>query len=92
MFGLRFFKYSNLHMNTVDIFLVLLILLATLIGYRFGALRFILELFKWSAAVIAGILLYTNTVEEVVRELPSLKDWYLPLSLIAVFIIVYLLL
>jgi len=79
-------------MNTVDIFLVLLILLAALIGYRFGALRFILELFKWSAAVIAGILLYTNTVDKVVRELPSLKEWYLPLSLIGGFIVVYIIL
>lgn len=79
-------------MNTVDIFLVLLILLATFIGYRFGALRFIWELFKWSAAVIAGILLYTNTVKEVVRELPSLKEWYLPLSLIGGFIVVYIIL
>ncbi len=79
-------------MNTVDIFLVLLILLATFIGYRSGALRFILELFKWSAAVIAGILLYTNTMEEVVRELPALTDWYLPLSLITGFIVVYVIL
>ena len=79
-------------MNTVDIFLVLLILLAAFIGYRFGALRFILELFKWSAAVIAGILLYTNTVDKVVVELPTLKEWYLPLSLIGGFIVVYIIL
>lgn len=77
-------------MNTVDIFLVLLILLAAFIGYRFGALRFILELFKWSAALIAGILLYTNTVDEVFQKLPSLKDWYLPLSMIAGFMVVYI--
>lgn len=92
MFGLRFFKYSNLYMNTVDIFLLILILLAAVIGYRFGALRFILELFKWSAAVIAGILLYTNTYEEMLQKLPSLKDFYLPLSLITGFIVVYVIL
>lgn len=79
-------------MNTVDIFLILLILLAAFIGYRFGALRFILELFKWSAAVVAGILLYSNTIDEVVQKLPSLKDLYLPLSLIAGFIVVYIIL
>ncbi|HLO38628.1 MAG TPA: CvpA family protein [Lacibacter sp.] len=77
-------------MNTVDIFLVLMILLAAFIGYRFGALRFILELFKWSAAVVAGILLYTSTVDRVVKALPALKDWYLPLSLITGFIVVYI--
>jgi uncharacterized protein YkwD len=79
-------------MNTVDIFLILLILLAAFTGYRFGALRFLLELFKWSAAVVAGILVYTNTVDRVVKELPSLKDWYLPLSLITGFIVVYIIL
>lgn len=79
-------------MNGVDIFLLLLILLSALTGYRFGALRFLLELFKWSAAVIAGILLYTNTVDKVVGELPSLKEWYLPLSLIGGFIVVYIIL
>ncbi len=79
-------------MNSVDLFLLLLILLAAFIGYRFGALRFLLELFKWSAAVIAGILLYTNTVDEVMKELPSLKDWYLPLSLMTGFIVVYIIL
>ncbi|MEJ8843470.1 CvpA family protein [Lacibacter sp. H375] len=79
-------------MNTVDIFLLLLISLAAFIGYRFGALRFILELFKWSAAVVAGILLYSNTVDKVARELPSLKEWYLPLSFIAGFIVVYIIL
>lgn len=79
-------------MNAVDFFLLLLILLAAFIGYRFGALRFLLELFKWSAAIIAGILLYTNTVDGVGKELPSLKDWYLPLSLITGFIVVYIIL
>jgi uncharacterized protein YkwD len=79
-------------MNAVDLFLLLLILLAAFIGYRFGALRFLLELFKWSAAIIAGILLYINTVDRVGNELPSLKDWYLPLSLITGFIVVYIIL
>lgn len=79
-------------MNSVDIFLVLLILTAAFIGYRFGALRFLLELFKWSASVIAGILLYTNTAENVVKELPALNYWYLPISLIAGFIVVYIVL
>lgn len=79
-------------MNGVDLFLLLLILLAAFVGYRFGALRFLLEIFKWSAAIIAGILLYTNTVDGVGKELPSLKDWYLPLSLITGFIVVYVIL
>lgn len=79
-------------MNSVDIFLVLLILIAAFIGYRFGALRFLLELFKWSASVVAGILLYTNTAEDVVKKLPALNYWYLPLSLIAGFIVVYIIL
>ncbi len=79
-------------MNAVDLFLLLLILLAAFIGYRFGALRFLLELFKWSAAIIAGILLFTNTVDRVTKELPPLKDWYLPLSLITGFIVVYIIL
>lgn len=77
-------------MNTVDIFLLLLILLAAFIGYRFGALRFILELFKWSAAVVGGILLYTNTVDKVIRELPSLKESYPALSLITGFVVTYI--
>lgn len=79
-------------MNSVDIFLILLIIIAAFIGYRFGALRFILELFKWSASVVAGILLYTNTAEDVVKKLPALNYWYLPLSLIAGFIVVYIIL
>jgi uncharacterized protein YkwD len=79
-------------MNGVDIFLILLILTAAFVGYRFGALRFLLELFKWSAAVIAAILLYTNTAEDVVKKLPALNYWYLPLCLIAGFIVVYIIL
>jgi len=79
-------------MNTVDVFLVLMILLAAFAGYRLGALRFILELFKWSAAILAAILLYTNTAEDVVEKLPALNYWYLPLCLIAGFIVVYIIL
>lgn len=76
-------------MNSVDIILILLTLFAAFIGYRFGALRLLLELFKWSASLLAGILLYTNTVEKVGRELPSIKEFYLPLSIITTFILVY---
>lgn len=79
-------------MNSVDIFLVVIMLAAAITGFRFGALRFVLELFKWSVAVIAGILLYSNTAEKVVKELPALNYWYLPLSLVTGFIIVYIIL
>ena len=76
-------------MNSVDIILVLLTLFAAFIGYRFGALRLLLELFKWSASLVAGILLYTTTIENVEKELPAVKEFYLPLSIICTFILVY---
>nr|WP_294905687.1 CvpA family protein [uncultured Lacibacter sp.] len=79
-------------MNSVDLLLVLLTLLAAFIGFRFGALRLLLELFKWSASLLAGILLYTNTVEKVTKELSAVEEFYLPLSVITTFILVYTLL
>jgi uncharacterized membrane protein required for colicin V production len=77
-------------MNAVDIFLAALTLLATFIGYRYGALRLLLELFKWTASVAGGIAFYSLTVDEVVKRLPELSKWYLPFSLALIFIVIYL--
>lgn len=77
-------------MNVVDICLAILILFATFIGFKYGALRLVLELFKWTASVAGGIAFYSFTADEVVNRFPELSKWYLPFSLALMFIIIYL--
>ncbi len=79
-------------MNAVDLFLAVLILLSTFIGYRYGALRLLLEWIKWAASVVIAVLFYAVTVQEILQRVPQLNEWYLPLSITIVFTLSYFIL
>ncbi len=77
-------------MNTVDLLLGVLILLSTFIGYRYGALRLLAELIKWTASAAFAVLFYTATVEEMTKQFPQLQQWYLPVATTIIFSLSYL--
>lgn len=78
-------------MNAVDLFLGALLILSTFIGYRYGALRLFFELIKWAASAALAVLFYAVTVNEMLQQVPELKEWYLPVSIPVVFILSYFL-
>lgn len=65
-------------------------LITALIGFMFGTIRLLFELLKWIVSIAAALTVYITTVDAVMREIPEVRTWYLPVSIFLVFSSVYL--
>src|SRR5688572_1375768 len=75
-------------MNYVDIFLVLIVLVAVWNGWRKGFMLGVLDLAILGSSVIAAFLFYPYLAVKLEKWLPSLGVWTMPAAFIIVLIIV----
>ncbi|HYC40357.1 MAG TPA: CvpA family protein [Chitinophagaceae bacterium] len=66
-------------MNWVDFFLVLVILLSVLIGWRRGFIRGFLDLVTWGGTLVLAYVFYPYTAE-FIRRVVNLNVWLLPVA------------
>ena len=75
-------------MNYVDIFLVLVVLVAIWNGWRKGFMLGVLDLAILGSSVIAAFLLYPYLAVKLDKWIPSLGVWTMPASFIVVLVLV----
>ncbi|WP_129129523.1 CvpA family protein [Lacibacter luteus] len=79
-------------MNYVDVYTIVLLIVAAYIGFRTGAAKLFSEIIKWIASAAIAVLLPLYINSNSISGQPLLKDFYLPLCMFTLFLLTYLLL
>ena len=79
-------------MNHVDVFTIIVLLLGALIGFRIGATTLLSEISKWMLSAATAVLLPIYINSNSISGQPLLQDFYLPLCMFTLFLLIYLLL
>jgi uncharacterized protein YkwD len=79
-------------MNLIDVFLIIIVLLAVWSGWRKGFIFGILDLAAWIGSLAAGLYFYPYAANFLEKYIPSLGVWTLPVAFIATIFIARLLL
>ena len=78
-------------MNLVDVFLIVVVLLAIGSGWRKGFIFGILDLAAWIGSLVAGFYFYPYVANVLEKYIPSLGVWTLPIAFIGTIFIARLL-
>src|SRR3954454_17104177 len=69
-------------MNLVDIFLIIIVLLAVWSGWQKGFIFGILDLVAWIGSLATGFYFYPYVANLLTEYIPSLNAWTLPVAFI----------
>src|SRR6266496_5472211 len=76
-----FEKKYTVSMNWVDLFLIVVLLLAAWNGWRRGFIRGSLDILTWLGSIVLGVIFYPYTAN-LLEKIAKSGAWLLPISFI----------